>query len=157
MAYDWTKHVKNTETKKCPRCKKIRNIKGFKKNPDTKFNNEICWNCYRQVKYHIDQNEVCDNVLGITIERAKELVYSYYGKLCNCCGETEVKFLEIDHVDNNGAEHRQMLGKLSIYVWIVNNNFPANFQILCANCNVGKYRNGGTCPHKNILKLVVNI
>jgi hypothetical protein len=28
------------------------------------------------------------------------------------------------------------------------NGFPKGFQTLCMNCNWGKYRNGGQCPHK---------
>ena len=33
-------------------------------------------------------------------------VLDHYGRACSCCGETEPAFLTIDHVNNDGAEHR---------------------------------------------------
>lgn len=78
---------------------------------------------------------------------------AYGGYVCKCCGETEKLFLQIDHVNNDGAKHRrEVFGKKSgsgqnIYRWLRDNNFPEGFQVLCANCNLGKHRNGGICPH----------
>lgn len=78
----------------------------------------------------------------------KKFVIDHYGARCFCCGETEPKFLTIDHVNNDGAEKREIHGVgLSLYKWIVKHNFPADFQILCYNCNCGRYHNGGVCPH----------
>jgi hypothetical protein len=31
----------------------------------------------------------------------------------------------------------------------VKQGFPDGFQTLCFNCNVGKYKNGGVCPHQS--------
>jgi len=33
-----------------------------------------------------------------------------------------------------------------MYKWLVANDFPPGFQVLCANCNMAKDRPGG-CPH----------
>jgi hypothetical protein len=90
----------------------------------------------------------------------RDRVYAGYGGYrCVCCGETEPMFLTIDHVEGDGAEHRAQLspkddgrlggGKgLVLYRWLVRHRFPAGFQILCYNCNTGRFRNGGICPHK---------
>ena len=66
---------------------------------------------------------------------------------CACCGESEIKFLCIDHVNNDGAKHRKEIGSIGIYGWLKKNNFPNGFQVLCHNCNCAKgfY---GKCPHK---------
>ena len=86
----------------------------------------------------------------------KEIVYGHYGWLCNCCGETEPLFLSIDHVNNDGANHRRNMngGKsqtngadLTVYREIIRSDFPDTYQILCFNCNTGKHRNNGVCPH----------
>lgn len=85
-----------------------------------------------------------------------ETIMAYGGYKCACCGETEPLFLEIDHVDNNGAEHRRSLGYEgngkgaggATWKWLKKNGFPPGFQILCSNCNKGKARNGGVCPHQ---------
>lgn len=82
--------------------------------------------------------------------RHKAMVMDHYGKECNCCGESELLFLTIDHINNDGHLQRRAPGQSShnnIYGWLVRNSFPSGFQVLCMNCNHGKHRNGGTCPH----------
>ena len=81
--------------------------------------------------------------------RLKKAAYEAYGgNVCNCCGETEPAFLQIDHVNNDGKAHRESIGAKSLYQWLKVNGYPPGFQILCANCNFGKRINGGVCPHK---------
>lgn len=84
----------------------------------------------------------------------REQVFAAYGGYkCSCCGETEPMFLSIDHVNNDGAEMRKngvhSRGGSPFYQWLRKNGFPDGFQVLCMNCNVGKHRNGGICPHKS--------
>ena len=85
-----------------------------------------------------------------------EAIMAYGGYRCACCGETEPAFLSIDHVFNNGAAHRRELGwtvgngkGANITKWLKDHGYPAGFQVLCMNCNHGKARNGGVCPHKS--------
>jgi len=87
-------------------------------------------------------------------------VLTHYGgdpPKCVCCGESNIFFLSIDHINNNGAEHRkQIFGKYkftggpAFYYWLKKNNYPEEYQVLCFNCNQGKLRNKGICPHKKI-------
>lgn len=83
----------------------------------------------------------------------KEQVFSAYGGYrCNCCGETEPSFLSIDHVRNDGAQMRRdkLHGRsgTAFYVWLRRTGFPEGFQVLCMNCQFGKHKNGGICPHQ---------
>jgi predicted HNH restriction endonuclease len=73
-----------------------------------------------------------------------------YGSRCACCGEAEIMFLDLDHVQNNGNHHRREFGnQVQILLWLRENGWPKeDFQLLCCNCNQGKARNGGVCPHK---------
>ena len=96
-------------------------------------------------------------------------ILKYYSKqlsksnipCCNCCGENfDISFLAIDHI----AGKKQMdsepkllkLGYSSsldgdfLLAWIIKNNFPEVFQILCHNCNYAKgiVRNKNKCPHQ---------
>lgn len=85
--------------------------------------------------------------------RARRDAFATYGGMeCSCCGETEEMFLSIDHVNSDGAEHRRAIanqgGSNNFYVWLKRNNYPKGFQVLCMNCNHGRHRNGGACPHK---------
>lgn len=82
--------------------------------------------------------------------RLRETVYAAYGGfVCTCCGEREPTFLSLDHINNDGAEHRRELKHPdALYGWLIKNGFPPIVQVLCMNCNFGKQRNGGTCPHQ---------
>ena len=87
----------------------------------------------------------------IRYAKQRQVVIDAYGNICSCCGESELLFLEIDHIENNGKEHRKQIGTgaKTLVCWLIQNKFPDGFQILCSNCNQGKKRNGGTCPHKS--------
>ena len=82
--------------------------------------------------------------------RKRITVLEFYGgkpPKCKCCGEKEISFLSIDHVNGGGNKHRKESGVgCVIYPWLIRNNFPKGFQILCYNCNMSKgfY---GKCPH----------
>ena len=79
--------------------------------------------------------------------KAKKLVFEHYGKKCACCGEENIIFLSMDHINGGGTKHRKETG-MKTSVWLFKNNFPDGFQTLCFNCNWGKHINGGICPHQ---------
>ena len=82
-----------------------------------------------------------------------EVFTAYGGYECACCGEDERMFLSIDHMDNNGAIERksgQYHGSgTAFYQWLRKNKFPSGYQVLCMNCQIGKHKNGGVCPHQS--------
>jgi hypothetical protein len=76
---------------------------------------------------------------------------AYGGYVCTCCKETEKTFLCLDHINNDGHKHRKEIGfrgGIGIYLWLIQNNFPPGFQVLCFNCNQSKRLNGGICAHQ---------
>lgn len=87
--------------------------------------------------------------------KLREDVFRAYGGKCACppCGEDNLLFLTIDHVNGGGNKHRrEALGShlkagVHTYVWLRRNGYPEGFQILCYKCNMGRWRTGGTCPH----------
>jgi hypothetical protein len=87
-------------------------------------------------------------------ERLHKDILKAYGGRCVCCSESHPLFLTLDHINNDGAQHRKSIncgkgrGGTKFYAWVKRNNFPNTLQLLCWNCNCGKHRNGGTCPHK---------
>lgn len=78
-----------------------------------------------------------------------EMIAAYGGR-CACCGESNPIFLDLDHIYNDGKADRKIRGNSQrLIVWLQKNEWPRDrYQILCCNCNQGKARNGGICPHK---------
>jgi len=93
-------------------------------------------------------------------------VLQYYSKhlsksdipCCRCCGEkSHIGFLALDHIAGRKEMdsepelvklgYSSSLVKTALLNWIIKNNFPKGFQILCHNCNMAKgfY---GKCPHE---------
>ncbi len=78
---------------------------------------------------------------------AKKIVVDHYGGQCACCGETELVFLTVDHINNDGKEDRKRnyVGAM-LYRKLIREGFPEGYQVLCWNCNWAKSHGG--CPHK---------
>jgi hypothetical protein len=68
---------------------------------------------------------------------------------CSCCGEMHPDFLSLDHVQDDGAEHRrknvncqQIMRQARREGWD-----KTKWDCLCMNCNFAKGHYGG-CPHR---------
>lgn len=74
---------------------------------------------------------------------------AYGGPICACCGETRYEFLQVDHVNGDGADHRRKIGKTSqtLYLWLRKHGYPKGFRVLCVNCNFSMGIHG-YCPHE---------
>lgn len=71
---------------------------------------------------------------------------------CACCGVSYLEFLGIDHILGGGNQQRKKLfshggGGSKFYRWLMSNNFPPGFRVLCNNCN-NSLGNFGYCPHQ---------
>lgn len=67
---------------------------------------------------------------------------------CACCGEKEIDFLTMDHINGGGNKHRKTESNpTNIYQWLKSNEYPQGFRVLCMNCNwaIGVH---GLCPHQ---------
>ena len=102
-----------------------------------------------------------DACISRASKRALEIrqeVISHYGGFCKCCGERELRFLTLDHIGQDGAKHRKETntpGGTRFYYWVRRNGYPDFLRVLCYNCNMAMFHNGGTCPHEDIrLRLV---
>ena len=73
------------------------------------------------------------------VVRRDEVFKAYGGPKCARCGETDQDVLQIDHIDGGGNQHRKKIGEPLIR-WLHKQGFPSGYQVLCANCNIKKYR-----------------
>lgn len=86
----------------------------------------------------------------------KRQVFSHYSEgtmACKCCNTTGLPFLSIDHINGGGTAHRKEIGTgsgIRFYFWLRREDYPEGFQVLCHNCNMGKWAHG-FCPHEELL------
>lgn len=81
----------------------------------------------------------------------RQIIDGYGGK-CFCCGETEFRFLTLDHKNDDGYKHltksgTRMGGELLVR-WAIRNNYPDSLQVACYNCNCARAKEPEKqCPH----------
>lgn len=109
----------------------------------------------RLKQYRKDKKEHIQRIGRDYRVKERDEVFTYYGGYrCHCecrCSEINPLMLTIDHMNNDGAKHRKEIGPGKLYRWLIRNNFPEGFQVLCYNCNVGRWRNKGKCPRLEIV------
>ena len=75
----------------------------------------------RGKKYRISQKEKYRKQAVDYRRRLKEDAYEHYGSECACCGEKEIAFLSIDHINGGGLRHLKEIGAksgTSILEWL---------------------------------------
>jgi hypothetical protein len=135
--------ISNNE-RRCEKCDKTFTTKDFRRG-------RICRLCINEnYRQYYAANTPSENTRSKQYkDDLRNKVLCYYGHKCNCCGEAHKDFLAIDHIHNDGAAHRQKVkAGEAMYLWLLKNNFPDGFQLLCHNCNWSKHINGGCCIHQ---------
>ena len=102
-------------------------------------------------KYNLKNRDKINEMSRLRKARQRLEVLKHYsnGTLsCDCCGELEYDFLTIDHVNGGGRKHREEIHHGHLEIWLIMNNFPEGYKVLCYNCNCGRAKNNGICPHK---------
>ena len=117
----------------CEKCSKKRTQKSFNRRIKRKQLG-LCSSCNQQAMPNMCLCEKCNNSIKLIYQKNKKLVFTNYGYKCNHCGECNSEFLQIDHINGGGNKHVKSL-TVNFYRWLIKNNFPKEFQTLCANCN----------------------
>lgn len=117
---------------------------------------------YRQKRNEIHRNYYASHQQEIAawdrtyrrvgMAKIRQVCIEHYGGTppkCACCGESHIEFLTLDHIHGGGRKHRMSLPKRStaLYKWIIDNDFPNMFRILCYNCNCSQAHRS-YCPHE---------
>lgn len=83
-------------------------------------------------------------------DKVRQDVIQAYGGQCACCGIQHLIFLQLDHINDDGGQHRKALGVTSGFNFaraLIKQGFPPGLQVLCANCHQAKTQKVA-CPCK---------
>lgn len=86
--------------------------------------------------------------------RLRAEMFAAYGNKCSCCGESEIEFLTLEHINNDGAAHKREVRGSGYMIWkdLKLRGWPKEaYTLLCYNCNCARYK-CGECPHKEIAR-----
>ena len=111
----------------------------------------LCYNCNLSIKQH--KKEYCPvhhpelyifskainthyfRFQQLGFQKRRQEVINHYGNKCKCCGESHLEFLTIDHIHHSKQTSGQNLYGERLYRFLIRNNFPIGYQVLCWNCN----------------------
>lgn len=118
------------------------------------LNKKGCKNCAEKHKIQsVKSSSKHKDRSSLYRKKVKQATINKYGGKCKCCEESELYFLTIDHINNNGGMERKSYydnnhgSAMSFYLELLRNDIRNDLQVLCFNCNMGKNINGGICPH----------
>lgn len=113
------------DTKFCNKCGRELPLSEFYKNRHTKDRLQAyCKSCSR--KSTLESNH-----------DLKNKVFDILGRECVICGFDDMRALQIDHINGDGADDRRKIGRKKILFSIIKNPDEARekYQVLCANHN----------------------
>lgn len=133
--------------KTCSNCKTSLPLLSFWKNKSHKDGyNNYCKNCLD--RYRTSNLSKRNLQSKLRRQNLRQSIITHYGGECKCCGQSEPKFLSLDHINGGGKKHKELVGRSEKFLrWIIKNNYPNILQILCHNCNQAKGA-WGRCPHE---------
>lgn len=144
--WKFVRNGKELQQSRCKNCSK-KEIKIQRAKDPQKFRDYVSKSYWKSPEKYREQARLRRQKLKM------QVLVIYGGKYpkCKCCGEKEIMFLTLDHVNGDGAKERRIRSAGSaFYQKLKKLNFPDKdrYQVLCYNCNCGRQLNGGICPHQ---------
>lgn len=101
----------------------------------------------RGLIYYHKNARILSEKRKVTVREMCKAVYDILGRYCKCCGFSDMRALQIDHVNGFGNKERRKLSSSSpaFYKKIIA-AAGYGYQVLCANCNWIKAREEGSIP-----------
>lgn len=120
----------------------------------------LCWNCNVSKKHDGKCRHKREPISDEGVKKGTAYMRNilckgkiYLGKICRCCEETEIEFLGIDHIDNDGYKGKRNKNgtryAYSYYFEIIHafergteedrKEVMSKYQTLCHSCNFSKH------------------
>lgn len=74
---------------------------------------------------------------------------SILNSICDCCGYSDLRFLNLDHIESrkNVSSEEKKLTSVDLWKYVKTKGLPKGYQVMCFNCNMAK-GNRKYCPHQ---------
>lgn len=92
---------------------------------------------HRESKYRPPSVAHIKHITSVRNELRSQILLMF-GSVCCRCGFTDVRALQIDHVNGGGTIDRKQSKSVTNYYRNILNSGGKGYQLLCANCNVIK-------------------
>lgn len=97
-----------------------------------------------QKQHRLRNPKVHNDKMNHYSKRVRGIVLGLLGNKCYRCGFSDVRALQIDHVNGGGAKELKTLGGVGYWNNVIKSviNEEGRYQLLCANCNwIKRYEN----------------
>lgn len=155
--------LREQSLKRCSTCKQVKSFPEFNiRNSEKGWLKNHCKNCesdYNRAHHLANREDRCRNAREYYKEwkpKRWQLVLENLGDSCKCCGESDRKFLTVDHINSDGWKEKTYEtsnGRAGRALWgkVIREGYPKDrYQILCYNCNCGRDKSEGKiCPHNS--------
>lgn len=125
----------------CYGCKQTLPLEDFHRNKSqSDGHNNVCKVCVIAYQKNL-RREHPERVAGYKRTEAARLrrqVLETFGSKCCKCGFADHRALQLDHINGGGLKEKRERGSSGIYRRAL--KYPEDYQLLCANCNIIKYR-----------------
>lgn len=100
----------------------------------------------RQRVYQIVGDENSAVIRRIKQRERRRYVLERFGNVCNICGFSDWRALQIDHINGGGKQEVKQIGSNAAFYKILvdmpTKELKSKYQVLCANCNwIKRYEN----------------
>ncbi len=126
---NWMPSLKNKNSVICRNCN---NAKGR----EWRAKNRVKFNKYSMDRY-LENPKKRNAIIKKYRHKLRFDIINNYGGMCVECGIADLEVLDIDHIHNNGAEHRRNgFHGYNLYMLLKREGCPKeDYQVLCRNCN----------------------
>ena len=117
----------------CRKCGKEKSIR-------TSLTHDIIYACsvFDRKLYRIEYYKKNKDKKAEYGKKIKKKVMNFYssGEMrCRDCKEDILELLTIEHINGGGVKQRKEMRSHNIYKWLIKENFPPGYAVLCIRCN----------------------
>jgi hypothetical protein len=104
-----------------------------------------------KVKVYKGRVQPCKRCKNARSQNARKKAISILGGKCMNCGETDLRVLQVNHLNGGGSKENSKRGARAVWADVIKGN-REDVDVRCANCNIlYDYERGIKTDHQDII------